>query len=49
VRLANGTAVAADAVVVGVGIRPNTQLAESAGLEVDNGVVVDAQLRTSHH
>ena len=39
--------VAADAVVLGVGVRPRTELAEAAGLEVDNGVLVDASLRTS--
>ena len=37
----------ADAVVVGVGIIPNTDLAEAAGLEVADGVVVDARHRTS--
>lgn len=37
----------ADLVVVGVGVAPNTALAERAGLDVDNGVLVDAQLRTS--
>ncbi len=37
----------ADAVVVGIGIAPATALAEAAGLEVDNGVLVDAALRTS--
>ncbi len=47
VRLADGSVVPADAVVVGVGVRPRTELAEAAGLEVDNGVLVDAQLRTS--
>ena len=47
VRLADGTHVDADAVVVGVGITPNSQLAESAGIEVDNGVLVDASLRSS--
>jgi NADPH-dependent 2,4-dienoyl-CoA reductase/sulfur reductase-like enzyme len=47
VRLADGTEIAADAVVLGVGVRPRTQLAESAGLAVDNGVLVDASLRTS--
>jgi 3-phenylpropionate/trans-cinnamate dioxygenase ferredoxin reductase component len=47
VALADGTTLDADAVVVGVGITPNTQLAEAAGLTVDNGVVVDASLRTS--
>jgi 3-phenylpropionate/trans-cinnamate dioxygenase ferredoxin reductase subunit len=48
VLLADGTHVAADAVIVGVGIRPNTQLAEAAGLEVRNGIVVDSQLRSSN-
>ncbi|TQM64025.1 NAD(P)/FAD-dependent oxidoreductase [Humibacillus xanthopallidus] len=36
-----------DVVVVGVGITPNTGLAQGAGLEVDNGIVTDARLRTS--
>jgi 3-phenylpropionate/trans-cinnamate dioxygenase ferredoxin reductase subunit len=48
VRLADGSHIAADAVIVGVGVTPNTQLAEAAGLEVANGVRVDAQLRSSH-
>src|SRR5580693_3588204 len=48
VRLADGGHVEADAVIVGVGITPNTQLAEAAGLETGNGVVVDARLRSSH-
>ncbi|GLP80991.1 hypothetical protein TUM20984_24110 [Mycobacterium antarcticum] len=47
VRLADGDLVAADAVVVGVGITPNTELAEAAGLHVDNGIVVDEHLSTS--
>ena len=38
---------AADLVVVGIGAAPATELAEAAGLAVDNGVLVDAQLRTS--
>ncbi|MCW2883795.1 MAG: 3-phenylpropionate/trans-cinnamate dioxygenase ferredoxin reductase component [Streptosporangiaceae bacterium] len=42
-----GQEVPADVVVVGVGARPNTGLAGSAGLKVDNGIVVDASLRTS--
>ncbi len=37
----------ADAVVTGVGIRPNTGLAESSGLTVEDGIVVDERLRTS--
>ncbi|MFG2913841.1 NAD(P)/FAD-dependent oxidoreductase [Kitasatospora sp. NPDC048298] len=47
VRLADGTTVAADAVVIGIGIAPATGLAEAAGLEVDNGVKTDQHLRTS--
>ena len=38
---------AADLVVVGIGVAPNVELAEAAGLGVDNGVLVDAHLRTS--
>ncbi|KGN40582.1 NAD(P)/FAD-dependent oxidoreductase [Knoellia aerolata] len=37
----------ADVVVVGVGVLPRTALAEAAGLDVDNGVLVDAHLRSS--
>jgi 3-phenylpropionate/trans-cinnamate dioxygenase ferredoxin reductase subunit len=47
VRLEDGTTIAADAVLVAVGAAPNVQLAEAAGLHVDNGIVVDASLRTS--
>ncbi|WP_051755379.1 NAD(P)/FAD-dependent oxidoreductase [Kitasatospora purpeofusca] len=47
VRLADGSTVAADAVVVGVGIAPDTELAEAAGLVVDNGIKTDEHLRTS--
>jgi NADPH-dependent 2,4-dienoyl-CoA reductase/sulfur reductase-like enzyme len=47
VKLDDGTVVPADVVVMGVGVRPNTALAEAAGLKVDKGVVVDACLRTS--
>ena len=47
VRLADGSVIDADAVVIGVGITPNAALAEAAGLHVDNGVVVDEHLATS--
>lgn len=39
----------ADVVVVGVGAVPNVELAEQAGLDVDNGVLVDDQLRAADH
>ncbi|MBQ0897690.1 FAD-dependent oxidoreductase [Micromonospora sp. U56] len=47
VLLADGTVLPADLVVVGVGVQPDTELAEQAGLAVDNGVLVDDTLRTS--
>ncbi|WIX78354.1 FAD-dependent oxidoreductase [Amycolatopsis carbonis] len=47
VRLDDGTEVAADAVLVAVGAAPNVELAQAAGLAVDNGVVVDSSLRTT--
>jgi 3-phenylpropionate/trans-cinnamate dioxygenase ferredoxin reductase subunit len=46
VRLADGSVVAADVVLVGVGITPNTGLALSADLDVDNGILADEHLRT---
>ena len=47
VVLADGTRLDADAVVVGIGVDPNVELAAAAGLQIDNGIVVDAQARTS--
>ncbi|MES1256513.1 MAG: FAD-dependent oxidoreductase, partial [Acidobacteriota bacterium] len=47
VVLDNGSTLAAELVVMGVGVRPNTALAEAAGLHVDRGIVVDEYLRTS--
>ena len=47
IRLADGGLVEVDLVVVGIGARPNVELAEAAGLAIDNGIAVDEQLRTS--
>ncbi len=43
----DGSQIAADMVLIGVGLIPNTELAKDAGLEVDNGIVVDEYTRTS--
>ena len=43
----DGETIAADLVVVGIGAAPRTALAAAAGLQVDDGVVVDEYLRTS--
>jgi 3-phenylpropionate/trans-cinnamate dioxygenase ferredoxin reductase subunit len=47
VVLDNGSEVPADVAIVGVGIRPLTELAAAAGLAVDNGITVDGFLKTS--
>ena len=46
VRFKDGTEAAADLIVMAVGIRPNTQLAEAAGLHCKNGIVVSDALQT---
>jgi 3-phenylpropionate/trans-cinnamate dioxygenase ferredoxin reductase subunit len=46
-RLASGKTVSADVIVAGLGIKPNTELAESAGIKTDDGIVVDEFLRTN--
>ena len=46
-RLSDGTEIAADFVITGVGIEPDIALAKAAGIEIDNGIKVDAQGRTS--
>jgi NADPH-dependent 2,4-dienoyl-CoA reductase/sulfur reductase-like enzyme len=47
VILKSGKTLAADLVVVGIGVRPRTQLAEKAGIALDRGVLVDAYLKTN--
>lgn len=47
VRCADGELIAADLVIVGIGVQPNTELAEAAGLTVDNGILIDAHCLTS--
>lgn len=44
VKLSDGTSIAADVVVVGIGVVPNTEWLEGSGLEIDNGVVCDETL-----
>ena len=46
-RLSDGTEIPVDFAIVGVGITPNTALAESAGLTIDNGIATDLHGRTS--
>jgi 3-phenylpropionate/trans-cinnamate dioxygenase ferredoxin reductase subunit len=48
VRTGSGRAIETDGVVAGIGIRPSVELAEAIGLKVDNGIVVNEQLETSH-
>ncbi len=48
VACSDGTTREVDLAIVGIGIVPNVDLAEAAGLDVDNGIVVDALTRTSH-
>ncbi len=45
-RLRSGEIIAGDMILVAVGVRPNVELAENAGLRIANGIVVDAQLQT---
>ncbi|PIB25580.1 hypothetical protein BFP76_00090 [Amylibacter kogurei] len=47
ITLTDGTQIKADVVIAGVGSVPNTELAQSTGLDVENGIVVDDHFRTS--
>ena len=48
VILDDGSHLPADVVVVGIGVEPNVELAETAGLTCANGIVVDTHCRTTH-
>ena len=47
IRTTHGKEIPADVIVAGLGIQPNVELAEQAGLRVENGIVVDELLKTS--
>ena len=48
VNCSDGSQLSVDVVVIGIGIQPNTDLAERMGLRVENGIWVDEHTRTSH-
>ena len=47
-KIKSGREIAVDGIVAGLGITPNTELAEAAGLETTNGIMVNRFLQTSH-
>jgi 3-phenylpropionate/trans-cinnamate dioxygenase ferredoxin reductase component len=47
VKLSDGTTVACDCVIAGIGVKPRTELAEAAGIDVADGIAVDDTLRTN--
>jgi len=49
VSIEDGRKLTVDGVIAGVGVQPNTDLAEKADLIVDNGIIVNEQLLTSHN
>ena len=48
VKLQSGEVIPADLVVIGIGINPSVELARDAGLQVDNGIIVNEYMQTSH-
>lgn len=48
VKLASGPSIPADTVLVGIGVWPNQELAEAAGIDCDDGILVDTDCRTSN-
>ena len=46
-ELSDGTRIAANTAIIGIGVTPNAEIARDAGLDTDNGIVVDALGRTS--
>ncbi|PCK87412.1 ferredoxin reductase [Rhizobium sophoriradicis] len=47
IRLSSGELIEADLALVGIGARPNVEIADRAGLTIENGIAVDSYLRTS--
>ncbi|WP_213765252.1 FAD-dependent oxidoreductase [Caballeronia sp. dw_19] len=47
VKLSDGTTIACDCVIAGIGVKPRTELAEAAGIDVADGIAVDDTLRTN--
>ncbi|WP_158937908.1 NAD(P)/FAD-dependent oxidoreductase [Burkholderia sp. S171] len=47
VKLSDGTTVTCDCVIAGIGVKPRTELAEAAGIDVADGIAVDDTLRTN--
>ena len=45
----DGSVLSTDLAIIGVGIKPNVELAQSSGLECDNGIIVDDNGQTSDH
>jgi 3-phenylpropionate/trans-cinnamate dioxygenase ferredoxin reductase component len=47
VKLSDGTSIACDCVIAGIGVKPRTELAEAVGIDVADGIAVDDTLRTN--